>query len=139
MPSSCIVAPQATTFDSNATSDSAGRGIAEKIKCMTILHNPGTRVLVTGGAGFIGSWLIEALNFSGIDQIVVADFLGPSSMAYLRRLRPLNIYGYSKHLFDMYAARTGMLSQCVGTKYFNVRGGQAAYVRLGVESGHWHS
>lgn len=183
---------------------------------MTILRNPGTRVLVTGGAGFIGSWLIEELNSSGIDQIVVADFLGSSSkwvnltglsfmdyleadqlldqlqsgklgafdlvlhmgacsstterdaaylirnnyeftktlaewsvrnkarfvyassaatygdgsegmadrveLAYLRRLRPLNMYGYSKHLFDMYAARTGMLNQCVGIKYFNVFG-----------------
>lgn len=40
----------------------------------------------------------------------------------LDRLRPLNIYGYSKHLFDKYAARNGMFDQIVGLKYFNVFG-----------------
>lgn len=37
-------------------------------------------------------------------------------------LRPLNMYGYSKHLFDKYAARQGMLDHIVGLKYFNVYG-----------------
>jgi ADP-L-glycero-D-manno-heptose 6-epimerase len=40
----------------------------------------------------------------------------------LDKLRPLNIYGYSKHLFDRYAARKGMLDSIVGLKYFNVFG-----------------
>jgi ADP-L-glycero-D-manno-heptose 6-epimerase len=40
----------------------------------------------------------------------------------LERLRPLNIYGYSKHLFDQYAARNGMFDRIVGLKYFNVFG-----------------
>jgi ADP-L-glycero-D-manno-heptose 6-epimerase len=175
-----------------------------------------TRVLVTGGAGFIGSWLIHQLNQRGIERIVVADFLrcdekwrnllplsfadyvdagdllaalasgrlgdfdlvlhmgacsstterdagylmrnnyeftrelaewclrsgarfvyassaatygdgsagmeDSSDLTYLRRLRPLNMYGYSKHLFDLYAARSGLLQGCVGIKYFNVFG-----------------
>ena len=37
-------------------------------------------------------------------------------------LKPLNMYGYSKHLFDMWARRAGLLSKIVGLKYFNVFG-----------------
>jgi ADP-L-glycero-D-manno-heptose 6-epimerase len=36
--------------------------------------------------------------------------------------RPLNMYGYSKHLFDMWARRAGLLSKIVGLKFFNVFG-----------------
>jgi ADP-L-glycero-D-manno-heptose 6-epimerase len=174
------------------------------------------RVLVTGGAGFIGSALVWALNARGIDDILVADVLhtdekwrnlvplryadyvaGPmlrsrlgqtptafgkfsavfhlgacsstterdasylidnntaftrelagwalasgarfiyasSAATYgdgsegmddkdpaIERLRPLNMYGYSKHLFDLYARRLGWLDRIVGLKYFNVFG-----------------
>ncbi|MGI8603226.1 MAG: ADP-glyceromanno-heptose 6-epimerase [Verrucomicrobiales bacterium] len=40
----------------------------------------------------------------------------------LARLRPLNMYGYSKHLFDVFAQRTGMLKNIIGLKFFNVFG-----------------
>ncbi|HUR97900.1 MAG TPA: ADP-glyceromanno-heptose 6-epimerase [Pyrinomonadaceae bacterium] len=40
----------------------------------------------------------------------------------LNKLRPLNVYGYSKHLFDQYAARNRMFESIVGLKYFNVFG-----------------
>jgi ADP-L-glycero-D-manno-heptose 6-epimerase len=174
------------------------------------------RILVTGGAGFIGSALIWELNRRGATDILVADFLGqdenkwknlasleffdyieaddlllkldvhPQSLgnisaifhlgacssttekdaAYLIRnnfeytkilakfalesarrfvyassaatygsiaaglpetvslssLRPLNMYGYSKHLFDVYAERAGILPLITGLKYFNVFG-----------------
>jgi ADP-L-glycero-D-manno-heptose 6-epimerase len=40
----------------------------------------------------------------------------------IERLRPLNMYGYSKHLFDLYARRLGWLDRIVGLKYFNVFG-----------------
>jgi len=38
------------------------------------------------------------------------------------KLRPLNIYGYSKQLFDLWARRTGLLKKIVALKYFNVFG-----------------
>ena len=173
-----------------------------------------SRVLVTGGAGFIGSALIWALNRRGCDNIVVCDILGTNekwrnftplrfadyveaadllprlqsnalgkfdlvlhlgacsattekdatyliknnyeftkdlavwSLAQKTRfvyassaatygdgsegmednetkldtLRPLNMYGYSKHLFDLHAKRAGFLNKIVGLKYFNVFG-----------------
>lgn len=40
----------------------------------------------------------------------------------LYTLRPLTMYGYSKHLFDCYAQRRGWLKQIAGLKYFNVFG-----------------
>jgi ADP-L-glycero-D-manno-heptose 6-epimerase len=40
----------------------------------------------------------------------------------LLAFRPLNLYGYSKHLFDLYARNKGILSNVVGLKYFNVFG-----------------
>ncbi len=40
----------------------------------------------------------------------------------LARFRPLNLYGYSKHLFDLHAQRRGYLDRIVGIKYFNVFG-----------------
>ncbi|HET6277068.1 MAG TPA: ADP-glyceromanno-heptose 6-epimerase [Candidatus Cybelea sp.] len=45
-----------------------------------------------------------------------------SDEADLHALRPLNAYAYSKHLFDLYAARTGLDQQICGLKYFNVFG-----------------
>ena len=173
------------------------------------------RILVTGGAGFIGSALIWALNRRGLENILVADYLqqdekwknlvplrfadyveaddlrrlavedsprlrdigavfhlgacsatterdagylirnnyeftkdlaawalkrgarfvyassaatygdgarGMDDRGDLAALRPLNMYGYSKHLFDLHAQRAGFLDRIVGLKYFNVFG-----------------
>lgn len=40
----------------------------------------------------------------------------------LETLRPLNMYGYSKQLFDLWAKRNSISDQIVGIKYFNVYG-----------------
>ncbi len=37
-------------------------------------------------------------------------------------LRPLNMYGYSKHLFDVWAQKSGLIDSVVGLKFFNVFG-----------------
>lgn len=40
----------------------------------------------------------------------------------LQELTPLNLYGFSKHLFDLWAQNQGVLDKLVGLKYFNVFG-----------------
>jgi len=40
----------------------------------------------------------------------------------LENLRPLNMYGYSKQLFDLWAKRSSVFDKIVGLKYFNVYG-----------------
>ena len=40
----------------------------------------------------------------------------------LETLKPLNMYGYSKHIFDLWVKNQGLLDRVVGLKYFNVFG-----------------
>ena len=40
----------------------------------------------------------------------------------LEALRPLNMYGYSKHLVDLWLCRNSLLDRVTGLKYFNVYG-----------------
>lgn len=40
----------------------------------------------------------------------------------LQDLRPLNMYGYSKHLFDLWIRKNNFLDKVAGLKYFNVYG-----------------
>jgi ADP-L-glycero-D-manno-heptose 6-epimerase len=42
--------------------------------------------------------------------------------AGIEKLRPMNMYGYSKQMFDLYAKRRGWLEQLVGCKFSNVYG-----------------
>ena len=37
-------------------------------------------------------------------------------------LKPLNMYGFSKHLFDLWVKKQGLLSRFAGLKFFNVYG-----------------
>jgi ADP-L-glycero-D-manno-heptose 6-epimerase len=45
----------------------------------------------------------------------------------LTSLEPLNLYGQSKHQFDLWALQEGILDQIVGLKYFNVFGPNEAH------------
>ncbi|HNA61838.1 MAG TPA: ADP-glyceromanno-heptose 6-epimerase [Rhabdochlamydiaceae bacterium] len=45
----------------------------------------------------------------------------------LPELQPLNLYGKSKHLFDLWALKEGILDQLVGLKYFNIFGPNEAH------------
>lgn len=47
-------------------------------------------------------------------------FIDDDSLA--EKLRPLNMYGYSKNLFDIYANKRGIIKQIAGVKFFNVFG-----------------
>ncbi len=47
-------------------------------------------------------------------------FIDDDSLA--AKLRPLNMYGYSKNLFDIYANKRGIIKQIAGVKFFNVFG-----------------
>jgi ADP-L-glycero-D-manno-heptose 6-epimerase len=40
----------------------------------------------------------------------------------LSTLKPLNMYGYSKHMFDLWARKHKLFDRIVGLKYFNVYG-----------------
>jgi ADP-L-glycero-D-manno-heptose 6-epimerase len=56
-----------------------------------------------------------------------AGFADDASVAGLKRLRPLNLYGWSKHLFDLAVAERSargeaLPPQWVGLKFFNVFG-----------------
>jgi len=43
------------------------------------------------------------------------------------RLKPLNMYGYSKQMFDLWALRHGFFDRIAGIKYFNVYGPREAH------------
>ncbi|MCK4934064.1 MAG: ADP-glyceromanno-heptose 6-epimerase [Simkaniaceae bacterium] len=40
----------------------------------------------------------------------------------LESLKPINLYAYSKHLFDLWLKNQGLLDKVVGLKYFNIFG-----------------
>lgn len=66
----------------------------------------GARLVVASSAATYGD------GSRGFDDDVTA----------LDGLRPLNMYGYSKHLFDLWARRQGLLPKLASLKFFNVYG-----------------
>ena len=69
-------------------------------------HNAGARFIYASSAATYGD---GSNGFEDDDQKI-------------DQLRPLNMYGYSKQLFDQWALRHGLLDKIVGVKYFNVFG-----------------
>lgn len=74
----------------------------------------------------LGSWAVE--HEARFVYASSAATYGDGAHGYTdddantRRLRPLNMYGYSKHMLDLWALRSGLLDQVVGLKFFNVFG-----------------
>ncbi|SNS00632.1 ADP-glyceromanno-heptose 6-epimerase precursor [Humidesulfovibrio mexicanus] len=62
------------------------------------------------------------LNASSAATYGGGEFGFGDDHAGLGRLRPLNMYGYSKHLFDLWAQRAGLLDSIASIKFFNVFG-----------------
>lgn len=68
--------------------------------------NGGARFITASSAATYGD---GSLGFSDAPEL-------------MPRLRPLNMYGYSKKLFDLWAAREGAVDEIVSLKFFNVYG-----------------
>ncbi|MHC4738980.1 MAG: ADP-glyceromanno-heptose 6-epimerase [Planctomycetota bacterium] len=74
----------------------------------------------------LAQWAVEA-NIRFIYASSAATY-GDGSEGFsddeekIHHLRPLNMYGYSKQLFDLWARKTGLLKKITGLKYFNVFG-----------------
>lgn len=62
------------------------------------------------------------LNASSAATYGGGEFGFADDHAGLRMLKPLNMYGYSKHLFDLWAQRAGVLDRIACIKFFNVFG-----------------
>ncbi len=69
---------------------------------------------LSNGCRFV--YASSAATYGNGDQGYIDD------EALLPSLRPLNMYGYSKHLFDLLAMKEGWLEKIVGLKFFNVFG-----------------
>ncbi len=72
----------------------------------TVAHNEGARFIYASSAATYGD---GSKGFAD-DENRIDSFL------------PLNMYGYSKQLFDKWALRHGLFDRIVGLKYFNVFG-----------------
>jgi ADP-L-glycero-D-manno-heptose 6-epimerase len=67
------------------------------------------------GAGVRFVYASSAATYGALEDDLTED-------RPLHSLRPLNMYAYSKQLFDLYAQRMGWLDKITGLKYFNVFG-----------------
>ena len=65
---------------------------------------------------------IRFINASSAATYGSGEFGYNTGLEILKKLKPLNMYGYSKHLFDLWADKHSIFSKIVSLKFFNVYG-----------------
>ncbi len=76
----------------------------------------------------LATWCLERVKPIRFIYASSAATYGDGTLGYrddhtfLSSLRPLNPYGLSKHMFDLWAQKQGYLDRVVGLKFFNVYG-----------------
>ncbi len=65
---------------------------------------------------------VRFINASSAATYGDGEFGFAASYGDIAKLRPLNMYGYSKQLFDLWSIRTKAVHQLVSLKFFNVYG-----------------
>ncbi len=65
---------------------------------------------------------IRFVNASSAATYGNGEFGFSDNLEIISKLRPLNMYGYSKQLFDLWTIETGNLNNLVSLKFFNVYG-----------------
>ncbi len=73
-------------------------------------------------AAFAADAGVRLLTASSGATYGAGEFGYDDTVENLYRLRPLNMYGYSKLMFDQWAYRTGMLDNLASLRFFNVYG-----------------
>ncbi|EPR42453.1 ADP-L-glycero-D-manno-heptose-6-epimerase [Desulfovibrio sp. X2] len=73
-------------------------------------------------AGFCAEKRVRMVNASSAATYGDGNLGFSDDLETMKRLRPLNMYGYSKQLFDLWAHRHGLLDRLASLKFFNVYG-----------------
>jgi len=105
--------PIATVYHLGACSATTERDATYLVRNNYVLSQEIARWALARDARFV--YASSAATYGPLEHDLRED-LAPHS------LRPLNMYGYSKHLFDLWARREGVLERAAGIKYFNVFG-----------------
>jgi ADP-L-glycero-D-manno-heptose 6-epimerase len=126
-------------IEAEALQDAIGRGLLNHVKMVLHLGAAASTTETDGGylirnntqfTKMLADWAIERqIRFVYASSAATYGALEGelSDDIDLSRLRPLNMYAYSKHLFDLYAHRRGYLERIAGLKYFNVFGPNEAH------------
>ncbi|MFN2459926.1 MAG: ADP-glyceromanno-heptose 6-epimerase [Candidatus Velthaea sp.] len=103
----------ATVYHLGACSATTERDAAYLIRNNVALSQDVARWAVARDARFV--YASSAATYGALERDLRED-RDPHT------LRPLNMYGYSKQLFDVWARREGVLARAAGLKFFNVFG-----------------